>query len=114
MEKLKTLRGPAREGSLQRLNPYLMRVELVALVAAAVVLLALFAPRTLFLPVLSPAAMAVSALAALLAWASKEQWSGNRITIWDVSGAFAFVGGVAAMLSKPENVLPLFGQTMVP
>ena len=109
MEKRRTLHASARKDLLQRLKPHAPLVELTAVVAAPVILLASFTPHALFLPVLSLAAIAVAGLAALLAWACRAQWHGNNVTIWDISGAFAYIGCAAAMLSKPIHVAQLFG-----
>ena len=114
MEKLKTLRNPAHGDLLQHLKPSATLVELIVLVAVPAILLAAFAPRPLFLPVLSLAALGVAGLAALLAWVGKAEWRGNNVTMWEIAGAFAFVGCAAAAFSETETVLQLFGHAVVP
>lgn len=118
MDERRTLRGSAHENLPQNLpqffKPHATLAALTVLAAASVVLLASFTPRPLFLPVLSLAALAVAGLAALLAWASRAQWRGDHITVWDISGVFALIGCAAAMLSEPENVLQLLGNRLVP
>ncbi len=114
MERLKTLHDPTHGNLLQHLKPHATTVELIVLVAVPAILLATFTPRPLFLPVLSLAALAVAGLAALVAWAGKAEWRGNRATIWEIAGAFAFVGGAAAAFCQTETVLQLFGHAVVP
>jgi hypothetical protein len=50
-------------------------------------------------------ALAISAIAALAAWCSSSDRHGAGITLWDVSGAYAFIGFAAGMLSDPQQVL---------
>jgi len=66
-------------------------------------------PRPLWLPVLSLAAIGVAALAAFAAWLHGEREESVSVTLWDIAGAFAFVGCAAAMLSRPEALLGLLG-----
>ena len=114
MDERGTLRGSAHKDLPRFLKRHAMQVALTALAAASVVLLVSLTPRLLILPVFSLAALAVAGLAALLGWVFRAPWHGGNITIWDISGAFAFIGFAAAMLSKPEHVLDLFGRAVVP
>jgi hypothetical protein len=50
-------------------------------------------------------ALAVSAIVALVAWCLSSDRRGAGITLWDVSGAYAFIGFAAGMLSDPQQVL---------
>jgi hypothetical protein len=59
----------------------------------------------LLLPSMSLIALASSAVVALAAWCSSSDRHGAGITLWDVSGAFAFIGFAAGMLSDPQQVL---------
>jgi hypothetical protein len=83
-------------------------VGFTATIPPAFLLFALI-PGPLLLPVLSLAAMAVAAVAALFGLVRREPWHGERITAWDIAGAFAFIGCAAGMFSQPENVMQLFG-----
>lgn len=85
-----------------------------ALTVPPALLLVALTPGPLLLPVLSLAAMAGAAVAALLGWVRREPWHGERITAWDIAGAFALIGCAAGMLSQPENVLQLFGVPAIP
>ena len=86
-----------------------MRAEWPHMVSA-VLLLAVTVPPTgfllltrtpLLLPSMSLVALAISAIVALAAWCL----SSAGITLWDVSGAYAFIGFAAGMLSDPQQVL---------
>ena len=81
---------------------------------SAVLLLAVTVPPTgfllltrtpLLLPSMSLVALATSAIVALAAWCSSSDRHGAGITLWDVSGAYAFIGFAAGMLSDPQQVL---------
>lgn len=81
----------------------------VAVPLAAIVALV---PASLVLPTFSVAMLGFAAAAALFAWATGAARTGERLTAWDVAGLLAFLGCGAAMLSRPEAVLQLFGQAM--
>ena len=81
---------------------------------SAVLLLAVTLPPTgfllltrtpLLLPSMSLVALAISAIVALAAWCSSSDRHGAGLTLWDVSGAYAFIGFAAGMLSDPQQVL---------
>jgi hypothetical protein len=59
----------------------------------------------LLLPSMSLIALAISAIVALAAWCSSSDRHGDGITLWDISGAYAFIGFAAGMLSDPRQVL---------
>jgi hypothetical protein len=80
---------------------------LVALAIAYVVLLGLF-PAQLVLPVVSVALLAGAAILAAAAWWRGARPRAGRVGLWDLAGAFAFIGFAASMLSAPGAVLPLF------
>ena len=75
-----------------------------ALAAPAVPSLLLF-NTSLVLPSLSVFALASAAIVALLAWGVKSKRHSAHITLWDLSGVYAFVGFAAGMLSEPQHVL---------
>jgi hypothetical protein len=111
MESRRTLRGSATEAVLNYLKPHATLAVVTALAAAPIVLIGAFVPRPLVLPVVSLAAIAAAALAALLAWAGASRRR-DTLTTWDIAGALAFIGCGAAMLSEPENVLDLLGHAV--
>jgi hypothetical protein len=65
----------------------------------------LLARTPLLLPSMSLIALAISAIVALAAWCLSSDRHGVGITLWDVSGAYAFIGFAAGMLSDPQQVL---------
>ena len=65
-------------------------------------------PTQIFLPSIAIAALAVAALAALVAWHWTIVQDTGRLTLWDVSGLFAFIGFGACMLSDPQAVVQFF------
>jgi hypothetical protein len=65
----------------------------------------LLARTPLLLPSISLIALVISAIVALAAWCLSSDRHGAGITLWDVSGAYAFVGFAAGMLSDPQQVL---------
>ena len=65
----------------------------------------LLARTSLLLPLTSLIALASAAVIALAAWCLSSSRQSAGITLWDVSGAYAFVGFAAAMLSDPQQVL---------
>jgi hypothetical protein len=91
-------------------EPLHTQTKLAAMAATAalpMLLLALFVPRPLVLPVLCLIAVAGAAAASLVAWKRGSVRDAHHVTAWDVAGALAFVGCAAAMLSNPEQVLIL-------
>ncbi|MCK1626790.1 hypothetical protein IVA98_27285 [Bradyrhizobium sp. 160] len=82
-------------------------VPAVLLLAAAIPLggLLLVTRAPLLLESMSVIAIAVSAIVALAAWRLSSDRQGPGITMWDASGAFAFIGFAAGMLSGPQRVL---------
>jgi hypothetical protein len=81
---------------------------------SAVLLLAVTVPPTgfllltrtpLLLPSMSLVALAISVIVALAAWCLSSDRHGAGLTLWDVSGAYAFIGFAAGMLSDPQQVL---------
>jgi hypothetical protein len=90
-----------------------MRAEWPHMVSA-VLLLAVTIPPTgfllltrtpLLLPSMSLVALAISVIVALAAWCLSSDRHGAGLTLWDVSGASAFIGFAAGMLSDPQQVL---------
>jgi hypothetical protein len=86
----------------------------VTLTAPPVLLLASVTPSAFLLPVLSLTAAGVAGIAALLAWAYGKPEAEDRISLWDISGAFALIACGAGIFSEPENVLQMFGVAATP
>jgi cobalamin synthase len=64
-------------------------------------------PAPLVLPVLSVLLIAAACLTALLAWVRPHNRWDERVTYWDITGALTLVGICAALLSEPDQVMPL-------
>jgi len=47
----------------------------------------------------------LAAVIALAAWCLSSSRQSAGITLWDVAGAYAFIGFAAGMLSDPQQVL---------
>jgi hypothetical protein len=80
---------------------------LIATAAIAMLMIVVLVP--LILPVLSIVAIVSAGVVALFAWCSGEDHSSDRFTAWDVSGACAFIGCAAGMLTRPEHIMQVFG-----
>jgi len=65
-------------------------------------------PAVPVLPLVSLLAVAGAVLIAAAAWWTGAWRTGPDVTAWDVSGAFAFIGIAAGMMSEPDQVLLLF------
>jgi hypothetical protein len=63
----------------------------------------------LLLPSLSLAALVNAGCVALLAWFLRAKRHTDHVNLWDIAGAYAFIGFASGMISKPEHVLQLFG-----
>jgi hypothetical protein len=85
----------------------------IALAIGACTGIALFAtsiwalPLPIVLPVFSVFAICVAIIAASLAWWTSQHLTTSGLNYWDVSGVMTIVGVFAALLSDPEQVLPL-------
>jgi hypothetical protein len=62
---------------------------------------------SLLLPAISLACFVSAAVVALAAWCLSSDRFSNGITLWDVSGAYAFIGCATSMLSNPHAVLAI-------
>jgi hypothetical protein len=82
---------------------------LTALVGALILLLVRLLPAAPLLPMLGLVSLVAAGAVALLAWCSEAERHSDAITPWDVAGVLAFIGFGAGMLSRPEDVLQLFG-----
>jgi hypothetical protein len=107
MDDRSVFRSSTRRDRFEFFRPLATAAVLTVLAAAPLVLLAALVPRPLVLPVLSIVALIIGALAGAVAWAGGANRGGDRITLWDVSGAFVLIGCVASALSDPNEVLQL-------
>jgi hypothetical protein len=99
-------------------RPEWLAVTLAALSSAVVIplvgfLLSVRGP--LVLPSVSVVALASAAIIALAAWCMSADRNSAGISLWDVSGAYAFIGFAAGMLSDPQQVVEFwFGTAELP
>ncbi len=85
------------------------RLAAVTLLAGfgAFALLVLFLPPPLILPAISTLLLAAAGGIALIAW-RKPRLHQSMLSYWDIAGALTFIGIAAALLSDPDQALPLF------
>jgi len=91
----------------QTSRSYLTSAILLSAVTIPLTGVLLLTRTPLLLESMSLIALAFSAIAALAAWGLSSDRHGVGVTLWDVSGAYAFIGFAAAMLSDPQQVLEL-------
>lgn len=86
-----------------------MLILAVGLCAAATLtsLSLLSLPAALALPAFSVISVLTAAFVALLAWLTSQHIVAGRLNVWDVVGALTLIGISAALLSDPEQALPL-------
>jgi hypothetical protein len=77
--------------------------------AGALIVIASHVPPAAVLPSLSIVYLTAAGLLALIGWGiGDDDRNSNKVTIWDLSGAFAFLGFAAGILSTPEDVMTVF------
>jgi hypothetical protein len=60
------------------------------------------------LPSVSVISLVIAGVIALLAWATASKQDHAAITLWDLSGLYAFLGFAAGMLSEPEHMMEVW------
>jgi hypothetical protein len=78
---------------------------LVSAIVVPLIGFMLLVRTALVLPSISAIALASAAIIALAAWCMSSDRNSAGISLWDVSGAYAFIGFAAGMLSEPQDVL---------
>ena len=95
--------------------PSVNSAVLSSAIAVPLIGLLLFVRDPLVLPSISLVALASATIIALMAWCMSADRHSARISLWDVSGACAFIGFAAGMLSDPQQVFDFwFGPTELP
>ena len=84
---------------------------IAAVEALPLILVAYLVPPALVLPILSIALLTTAGVLALIAWYIRSDRNANKMTVWDLAGACAFIGFAAGILGTPENVLAAFAIT---
>jgi hypothetical protein len=74
---------------------------------SAFALLVLFLPPPLIMPALSTVLLTAAGGIALIAWRRPRPHQ-SMLSYWDLAGAVTFIGIAAALMSEPDQALPLF------
>ena len=85
--------------------PQAAAAVLLSAIAVPLIGLSIVVHTPLVLPSMSVIALASAAIIALAAWCMSSDRHSAGISLWDVSGAYAFLGFAAGMLSDPQHVL---------
>jgi hypothetical protein len=97
--------GGTKPASSFTLSPRQMMIAtFLALIMPPILSLILVKPPFV-LPSVSVISLAMAGMIALLAWAIASKRDRGHITLWDLSGLYAFLGFAAGMLSEPEYVM---------
>jgi hypothetical protein len=91
---------------------YLRAMSLFLAVLVLPILLLLLARPPLLLPLISAVSLTCAAVAALAAWWRSSGRNGPHFNLWDLSGAYAFTGFAAAMLSEPQQVVEFWNASV--
>lgn len=94
---------PAVASAVHAEWPHMISAFLLLAVTVPPACFLLLARTYLLRPSMSLIALAISAIVA--AWSLLSDRHGAGVTLWDVSGAYAFIGFAAGMLSDPQQVL---------
>jgi len=90
-------------------------IGLIAITAAPALVLFLWIPTPLVLPVLSILSLVIACVVAMYAVFIKANRDAQGSTIWNIAYAFTFTWIVAGMMSNPKHVLDWFDNlSMVP
>ena len=89
-------------------SPNKNSVAFCAAATAPLIALLLLARPPLVLPTISLVALAGAALIALAAWWTSSDPNSSAISLWDVCGAYAFIGFAAGAMSDPNELVELF------
>lgn len=85
-------------------------LPLVAAIAAVpLVIVIAYIPPHLLMPAVAALAFAVAAATAAFGWVMRADNRAGVATIWDFSGACAFIGVAAGIFSEPLQVAQFFG-----
>jgi hypothetical protein len=98
-----------RPHALAGWRQHIVGLLLVTCAAVAAAWLGMMSGSAPVLPIVSLIGLSLAAVVSLYAVARRVPLRGAGTTAWDVAGAAALCGFAAAILSKPEQVLQLFG-----
>jgi hypothetical protein len=101
--------SPADTHRAASIGPRASLAVLASAAALPAVVLLWTVPPPLLLPALGLLSLAIAGVLSLIAWSVRAEPRASHITLWDVAGAYAFIGFAAGILSRPEQVLEIFG-----
>jgi hypothetical protein len=82
-------------------------VDLLVAISAPTTVFLILVDTPVILPSLSAFSLAIATLIAAVAWWTVSSRHSAHLTLWDVSGAYLFLGFAAGILSDPEQVMEL-------
>lgn len=83
--------------------------SVAAIAAMPLVIVIAYVPLHLLLPAVAALAFATAAATATFGWVMRADNRAGVATIWDFSGACAFIGIAAGIFSEPLQVAQFFG-----
>jgi hypothetical protein len=101
--------GQGLAGIGTALRPHIALAAITVIAAVPIILLSYVVPPKLVLPAMSIIFLIAASILALLARCFCSDPNAKQITAWDLSGACAFIGFAAGILSTPADVLAAFG-----
>jgi hypothetical protein len=99
--------GSGRAARQAANGPQTLALALLIAGFGAFSLLVLFLPPPLVLPAISTLLLAAAGGIALIAWRGPKPHQ-SMLSYWDIAGAVTFIGIAAALMSEPDQALPLF------
>ena len=105
--------GRSQRSGLKFIKTQIALATIATAIVAPLFLLISLVPQALVMPIICLVATAGSlSIAAVASWRGATS-KADRVSIWDVAGALQLIGIAAGTLSKPDQVLRLFGQSMI-
>lgn len=108
------VRIPAAQPRRHLDGPWTAIMAATGVLAATALLSAAHLPRSLLLPTLSVAMIALAGVVAAAAWRFHHPRVPGRLSYWDLAGALTLFGIAAALLSDPAEVIPLLESRKAP
>jgi hypothetical protein len=100
---------PNRNADVSRAGVSVDIPTVAALAAMVLVLVMAWAPSHLLLPAIAALAFALAAISAAIGWIMQADYRAGILSLWDFSGACAFIGTAAGIFSDPLQVAQFVG-----
>jgi len=100
---------PRRDADLSPAGVSVDIPTVAALAAMALVLVMAWTPAHLLLPAIAALAFALAAITAAIGWTVRADYRAGILSLWDFSGACAFIGTAAGIFSDPLQVAQFVG-----